>query len=695
MTTGFLPVCRQDMLDRGLQQLDFVYVCGDAYVDHPSFGSAIISRVLEAHGYSVGFICQPDWNDPSSVTIYGEPRLGFLVSSGNMDSMVNHYTVAKKRRHQDAYTPGGVIGKRPDRAVIVYGNLIRETYKHTPMIIGGIEASLRRLGHYDYWSDKVRRSILLESGADLISYGMGERSIVESADALASGLDVRDITFIDGTVYKTRDEESIYDAIRLPDFEQIRDDREAYARSFFLQYTNSDPFQAKRLYETYDGSMFVVQNPPAKPLSQMDMDDVYALPYMRASHPSYDKDGGVPALEEIRFSLTSNRGCFGECNFCALTMHEGRIVQARSHESILEEAKTMIQDPAFKGYIHDVGGPTAEFRRPACDKQLTHGACKMKRCLFPKPCSNLVVDHSDYLKLLRELRALPKVKKVFVRSGFRFDYLMADKNREFLRELCRYHVSGQLRVAPEHISDNVLKEMGKPPVSVYNAFVDEFNKINEQLGLHQFVVPYLMSSHPGSTMKDAIALAEYIRKMGYMPEQVQDFYPTPGTVSTTMYYTGLDPLTMKPVYVERDPHRKAMQRALIQFRDPKNYELVKEALLEEHREDLIGFEKTCLIPPRKIVRKAGHVVHSHMAHAAHEDSAGSGKSGSLGGHFRMAHTEHESKSRMTRAAHENNSHMTNAAHGNNSHMAHSEHGNSSGRRNTRGKHGRLERNNGR
>ncbi len=695
MTTGFLPVCRQDMLDRGLQQLDFVYVCGDAYVDHPSFGSAIISRVLEAHGYSVGFICQPDWNDPSSVTIYGEPRLGFLVSSGNMDSMVNHYTVAKKRRHQDAYTPGGVIGKRPDRAVIVYGNLIRETYKHTPMIIGGIEASLRRLGHYDYWSDKVRRSILLESGADLISYGMGERSIVEIADALASGLDVRDITFIDGTVYKTRDEESIYDAIRLPDFEQIRDDREAYARSFFLQYTNSDPFQAKRLYETYDGSMFVVQNPPAKPLSQMDMDDVYALPYMRASHPSYDKDGGVPALEEIRFSLTSNRGCFGECNFCALTMHEGRIVQARSHESILEEAKTMIQDPAFKGYIHDVGGPTAEFRRPACDKQLTHGACKMKRCLFPKPCSNLVVDHSDYLKLLRELRALPKVKKVFVRSGFRFDYLMADKNREFLRELCRYHVSGQLRVAPEHISDNVLKEMGKPPVSVYNAFVDEFNKINEQLGLHQFVVPYLMSSHPGSTMKDAIALAEYIRKMGYMPEQVQDFYPTPGTVSTTMYYTGLDPLTMKPVYVERDLHRKAMQRALIQFRDPKNYELVKEALLEEHREDLIGFEKTCLIPPRKIVRKAGHVVHSHMAHAAHEDSAGSGKSGSLGGHFRMAHTEHESKSRMTRAAHENNSHMTNAAHGNNSHMAHSEHGNSSGRRNTRGKHGRLERNNGR
>ena len=650
MTTGFLPVCRQDMLDRGLQQLDFVYVCGDAYVDHPSFGSAIISRVLEAHGYSVGFICQPDWNDPSSVTIYGEPRLGFLVSSGNMDSMVNHYTVAKKRRHQDAYTPGGVIGKRPDRAVIVYGNLIRETYNHTPMIIGGIEASLLRLGHYDYWSDKVRRSILLESGADLISYGMGERSIVEIADALASGLDVRDITFIDGTVYKTRDEESIYDAIRLPDFEQIRDDREAYARSFFLQYTNSDPFQAKRLYETYDGSMFVVQNPPAKPLSQMDMDDVYALPYMRASHPSYDKDGGVPALEEIRFSLTSNRGCFGECNFCALTMHEGRIVQARSHESILEEAKTMIQDPAFKGYIHDVGGPTAEFRRPACDKQLTHGACKMKRCLFPKPCSNLVVDHSDYLKLLRELRALPKVKKVFVRSGFRFDYLMADKNREFLRELCRYHVSGQLRVAPEHISDNVLKEMGKPPVSVYNAFVDEFNKINEQLGLHQFVVPYLMSSHPGSTMKDAIALAEYIRKMGYMPEQVQDFYPTPGTVSTTMYYTGLDPLTMKPVYVERDPHRKAMQRALIQFRDPKNYELVKEALLEEHREDLIGFEKTCLIPPRKIVRKAGHVVHSHM---------------------------------------------TNAAHGNNSHMAHSEHGNSSGRRNTRGKHGRLERNNGR
>ena len=629
---SFLPVSREDMRRQNITQLDFVYVCGDAYVDHPSFGSAIIGRVLVSRGYSVGMICQPDWRDPASIAVLGEPRLGYLVSAGNMDSMVLHYTVAKKRRHEDLYSPGGKGDCRPDRAVIVYCNLIRRTFRHTPVIIGGIEASLRRLGHYDYWSDKVRRSILLESGADLLSYGMGERSIVAIADALASGIPARDITYIDGTVYKTRDEESIYDAVRLPDFSEISEDsergRRKYAESYAVQYANTDPFQAKRIYEGYgngvrgsDGSdhgsgmTYVVQNPPAKPLTQMEMDDIYALPYMRRWHPMYDRQGGIPALAEIRFSLTSNRGCFGECNFCALTMHEGRIVQARSHESILREAQQMIREKDFKGYIHDVGGPTAEFRAPACDKQLKYGACVHKRCLYPRPCSNLRVDHSDYLKLLKELRSLDGVKKVFVRSGFRFDYLMADRDRNFLRELCRYHVSGQLRVAPEHISDNVLREMGKPPVKVYNAFVHEFEKVNRELGMKQYIVPYLMSSHPGSRLSDAIALAEYIRDMGYMPEQVQDFYPTPGTVSTTMYYTGLDPLSMQPVYVARNPHEKAMQRALIQYRRPENYDLVKEALQKEGREDLIGFGPRCLIPPRKMAEHSAHStgrnVHSH------------------------------------------------------------------------------------
>ena len=630
--TGFLPVSKADLKEDGIRQPDFVYVCGDAYVDHPSFGSAIIGRVLVSRGYSVGMICQPDWRDPASIAVLGEPRLGFLVSAGNMDSMVLHYTVAKKRRHEDLYSPGGKGDCRPDRAVIVYCNLIRRTFRHTPVIIGGIEASLRRLGHYDYWSDRVRRSILLESGADLLSYGMGERSIVAIADALASGIPARDITYIDGTVYKTRDEESIYDAVRLPDFSEISEDsergRRKYAESYAVQYANTDPFQAKRIYEGYgngvrgsDGSdhgsgmTYVVQNPPAKPLTQMEMDDIYALPYMRRWHPMYDRQGGIPALAEIRFSLTSNRGCFGECNFCALTMHEGRIVQARSHESILREAQQMIREKDFKGYIHDVGGPTAEFRAPACDKQLKYGACVHKRCLYPRPCSNLRVDHSDYLKLLKELRSLDGVKKVFVRSGFRFDYLMADRDRNFLRELCRYHVSGQLRVAPEHISDNVLREMGKPPVKVYNAFVHEFEKVNRELGMKQYIVPYLMSSHPGSRLSDAIALAEYIRDMGYMPEQVQDFYPTPGTVSTTMYYTGLDPLSMQPVYVARNPHEKAMQRALIQYRRPENYDLVKEALQKEGREDLIGFGPRCLIPPRKMAEHSAHStgrnVHSH------------------------------------------------------------------------------------
>lgn len=605
MSNTFLPINKKEMKERGWNQVDFVYVCGDAYVDHPSFGAAIITRLLESRGYKIGFIAQPNWKDDTSITVFGEPRLGFFVSSGNMDSMVNHYTVAKKHRGTDAFSPGGQMGCRPDRAVTVYCNLIRRTYKDTPIIIGGLEASLRRLAHYDYWSNSVRRSLLLESGADLISYGMGEHSVVEIADALDSGLDIRDITYIDGTVFKTKSEDIIYDAIRLPDYEDVTSDKKAYAQSFKLQYENTDPFQAKRIYETYGGKTFVVQNPPAKPLTQMEMDDIYALPYMRAYHPSYEKQGGIPALTEIKFSLTSNRGCYGECNFCALTMHEGRIVQVRSQESIIEEAKTMIQDKDFKGYIHDVGGPTAEFRRPACDKQMTHGACKGKRCLFPKPCSNLVVDHSDYLKLLRRLRELPKVKKVFVRSGFRYDYLVADPNKTFLKELCEHHISGQLRVAPEHISDNVLRNMGKPGVEVYNAFLKEFEKINSKTGKEQYIVPYLMSSHPGSRLEDAIALAEYLRDHHIHPDQVQDFYPTPGTVSTTMYYTGIHPLTGEKVFVETNPHEKALQRALIQYKKPENYELVKEALIKAHREDLIGFDKQCLIPPRKMKAPVG------------------------------------------------------------------------------------------
>lgn len=591
MKNKFLPICKKDMDERGIQQLDFVYVIGDAYVDHPSFGHAIISRVLEAHGYTVGIISQPDWKDDHSISILGEPRLGFLVAAGNMDSMVNHYTVSKKRRSTDAYTPGGVMGKRPDYATITYCNLIRRNYKKTPIIIGGIEASLRRLAHYDYWSDSLKRSILLDSGADLLLYGMGERSIVEVADALNSGLLVRDITFIDGTVYKTRKKEDIYDAIFLPDYSELKADKKNYAKSFYVQYQNTDPFSGKRLAESYDYKTFVVQNPPSKPLTIEEMDDVYALPYMRTYHPSYEKAGGVPAISEVKFSLVSNRGCFGGCSFCALTFHQGRIIQVRSHESIIEEAKMLTKEPDFKGYIHDVGGPTANFRAPACKKQLKHGACPNKQCLFPKPCDNLIADHRDYRALLKQLRALPGVKKVFIRSGIRFDYLLADKDQSFLKELCEYHVSGQLKVAPEHISDAVLKYMGKPENSVYRRFVQSYQKMNEKIGRKQFLVPYLMSSHPGSTLKEAVELAEFLRDFGYMPEQVQDFYPTPSTLSTCMYYTGVDPRTMEPVYTAVNPHEKAMQRALIQYRNPKNYELVSEALHKAGRTDLIGFDK--------------------------------------------------------------------------------------------------------
>lgn len=605
MKQQFLPICRQDMIDRGWEQVDFVYISGDAYVDHPSFGHAIITRELEAFGYKVGIIAQPDWKDKNSIMIYGEPRLGFLVSAGNMDSMVNHYSVSKKRRSKDSFTPGGVMGKRPDYATIVYSNLIRQVYKKTPIILGGIEASLRRMAHYDYWSDKLKRSVLLDSGADLISYGMGERSIIEIAEALDSGIDVKDITFIDGTVCRVKSLDSVYDAVMLPAFEDLKADKLNYARSFYTQYCNTDPFTGKRLVEPYGEHMYIVQNPPSKPLSQQEMDETYSYPYMRTYHPSYEKDGGVPAISEVKFSLISNRGCFGGCNFCALTFHQGRIIQTRSHESLLEEAEHITQDKDFKGYIHDVGGPTADFRHPSCEKQLKYGVCKNRQCLFPTPCKNLKADHKDYVSLLRKLRKIPKVKKVFIRSGIRFDYVLADKDDTFFKELCKYHVSGQLKVAPEHVSDAVLTCMGKPRNEVYQKFTEKYKKINEQLGMKQYLVPYLMSSHPGSTLKEAVELAEYLRDLGYMPEQVQDFYPTPSTISTCMYYTGLDPRTMEPVYVATNPHEKAMQRALIQYRNPKNYDLVHEALIKAGRQDLIGFDSKCLIRPRRPKKDAG------------------------------------------------------------------------------------------
>ena len=621
MERTFLPVSKEDMRQRGIKQLDFVYVIGDAYVDHPSFGPAIISRVLQSRGYEVGIISQPDWKDPDSINILGEPRLGFLVSSGNMDSMVNHYTAAKKRRNQDSYTPGGIIGKRPDRAAIVYCSLIRQSWREKPLIVGGIEASLRRLAHYDYWSGKMRRSLLMDSGADLISYGMGEHSIVEIADALNAGIRIQDITFIAGTCYRTREEKVPSDAVRLPSYEQLVQDPKNYAESFGIQYRNTDPFTAHTLAESY-GSIWVVQNPPSMPLTMQEMDDVYDLPYCRKAHPSYDALGGVPAMSEVKFSLVSCRGCFGGCSFCALTFHQGRIIQARSHESILREAAEMTGDPDFKGYIHDVGGPTANFRAPACKKQEKHGVCRDRQCLFPKPCKNLIADHKDYISLLRKLRALPKVKKVFVRSGIRFDYVLADPSGEFLEELAAHHVSGQLKVAPEHVSDEVLELMGKPRRRVYDEFVRRYKACNEKLGMKQYLVPYLMSSHPGSTMKDAVELAEYLRELGYMPEQVQDFYPTPSTISTCMYYTGLDPRTMKKVYVPSDQHEKAMQRAVIQYRDPKNRKLVEEALRAAGREDLIGYGPKCLLRPEnphkeysgKDRKRSSGVSENHSGH---------------------------------------------------------------------------------
>ena len=625
----FPPVTRADMDARGWEQCDFVYVNGDAYVDHPSFGAAIIIRILEAHGYRVGLICQPDWKDPASIQILGEPRLGFLVSAGNMDSMVNHYTVTKHRRHTDAYTPGGEAGRRPNHAAVVYSNLIRSVYKDAPIIMGGIEASLRRLAHYDYWSDKLKRSILLDAGADLVIYGMGEHQIVEIADALDAGLPVDQITYVDGTVYRVAGEgalDNVFDYERLPSWDDLTANRLNYARSFNTQHQNMDAITATRLVEPYPNGVYVVQNPPSAPLTEAEMDEVYALPYTRTWHPDYDAVGGVPAFDEVRFSIASNRGCFGECSFCALAFHQGRVLQTRSRESIIEEAELLTHDPAFKGYISDVGGPTANFFCRACKKQETKGVCKNRRCLFPSVCKNMDVDEHGYTELLRDLRALPGVKKVFVRSGIRFDYTMADPSDEFLEELVRYHVSGQLRLAPEHVSDAVLSVMGKPSRAVYDAFCERFDRMNKKYGLKQYVVPYLISSHPGSTMKEAVELAEAVRDMGYMPEQVQDFYPTPSTMSTCMYYTGVDPRTMEPIYVPRDPHEKAMQRALIQYRKPENYRLVREALERAGRQDLIGYGPKCLIrpvPPHGVSQRPGSGHGGERGHGGRKGPAGS------------------------------------------------------------------------
>ena len=576
------------MIDRGIDQLDFVFVIGDAYVDHPSYGPAIISRLLERYGYTVGIVSQPDWKNPDSVGILGTPKLAFLISGGNMDSMVCHYSVTKHRRSKDAYTPGGEAGKRPDYATTVYGNLIRQRFKSTPIILGGIEASLRRMAHYDYWADRIKRSILLDSQADILVYGMGESSIIQIAEALAGGIAVRDIGYIPGTVFKAKQLPFGEDTLLLPSFDDVRNEKKKYAESFYLQYRNTDPFSGRQMAELYPNGTYVIQNPPSPPLSTFELDAIYSLPFTREAHPSYAAMGGVPGFDEVRFSLTSVRGCFGGCHFCALTFHQGRIVQARSHKSLLEEAEILIKHPDFKGYIHDVGGPTANFRQASCAKQKKAGVCKDRQCLFPEPCRHMQTSHEDYLSLLRKLRSLPKVKKVFIRSGIRFDYLMHDKNDAFFHELIEHHISGQLKVAPEHISDNVLRHMGKPKHAVYRKFTAKYKRLNEAIGKNQFLVPYLMSSHPGSTLDDAILLAEYLRDNHISPEQVQDFYPTPSTLSTCMYYTGLDPRTMEPVYVPTSPKEKAMQRALIQYKNPKNAALVREALVKAGRKDLIG-----------------------------------------------------------------------------------------------------------
>ena len=596
---SYLPIDREEMLQKNITQPDFVLVSGDAYCDHPSFGIAIIGRILERHGYSVCILSQPDISNEESFLEFGKPRLSWLVSSGNIDSMVNHYTVTKRKRKVDNYTPGGVMGKRPDRAVIKYSEIIRKIDQTNNIILGGVESSLRRFAHYDYWSDSVEKSILIDSKADLLVYGMAELAIIEVAEALHAGMDIKFLTYIKGTAVLINDKMFIPDnAIYLPSYKEIKKSREAYASSFMKQYTNQDHILGKPLVEAYEEG-YLLQNSPMRPLTRFEMDEIYNLPFMRQPHPKLEKLGHIKAMDEIKFSITANRGCFGGCSFCALTTHQGRIIQSRSKESIVKEAKQIIQDKDFKGYIHDVGGPTANFYNVACDKQITKGVCQFKSCLGQKPCSNLSVSHEDYLDVLRTLRKLDGIKKVFIRSGIRYDYVMYDEKDDFFKELVEHHISGQLKVAPEHVSPNVLKMMGKPNRDLYDRFVKKYYEINKQKGKNQFLVPYLMSSHPGSTLKDAIILAEYVRDMKYNPEQVQDFYPTPMTLATTMYYTGLDPKTMEPVYVAKNKHDKAMQRALIQYRNPKNYDLVYQALIKENREDLIGYGKDCLIRPKK------------------------------------------------------------------------------------------------
>lgn len=593
----FLPISQDDIKERGWAELDFLMITGDAYVDHPSFGIAIIARILEKNNYRIGIIAQPDWKNLDAFRVLGRPRLACLISGGNLDSMVNHYTAARKKRSQDVYSPGGQGGKRPDRATIVYANRFREALPGVPVIIGGIEASLRRFAHYDYWSDQVRHSILTDSQADMLVFGMGEKAILEVTERLETGERIQEINNVRGTMIPWLGEPPA-DALILPGYADVITDKQTYAEAFWVQYQQQDPFRGKPMYQL-QGRTGVLQNSPSYPLSQSEMDAVYALPYMGTYHPVYEQEGGVPAIEEVEFSLVSARGCYGACSFCALTFHQGRIIQSRSPESILREAERLTWNPRFKGYIHDVGGPTANFRRPACTGQLQRGACSHRQCLFPEPCPQSDLNHTEYIELLRRLRALPKVKKVFVRSGIRYDAVLADPDSGFLEELCAHHVSGQLKVAPEHVSEAVLKRMGKPGKAVYNRFVREFHKVNQKIGKEQYLVPYLMSSHPGSTLEEAIELAEYVRDMEVNPEQVQDFIPTPGTLSTCMYYTGLDPRTMEKVYVPRTLHEKALQRALIQYRNPKNYALVAEALRLAHREDLIGYGSKCLIKPRK------------------------------------------------------------------------------------------------
>ncbi|MGI6765343.1 MAG: YgiQ family radical SAM protein [Anaerovoracaceae bacterium] len=591
---AFLPVTREDMEALGWERPDFVLVTGDAYVDHPSFGHAIISRVLERRGYKVAILPQPGWRNPEDFRRFGKPRLGFLITSGNVDSMVNHYSVFKRRRRTDVYSPGGKTGRRPDRAVIVYSQRAREAYKDVPIILGGLEASLRRHAHYDYWEDRIRRSILLDSKADLLVYGMGERAVVEIAEALDGGIDAKHISWIPGTVYRKTVSMEELDAefpgqapVLLPSFEEVSRSKKAYADSFKIQYRNNDPVNGKILVEPYVNNNVVVTNPPMPPLESLDLDDICELPYERNWHPMYKVAGGVPAIEEVKFSITANRGCFGGCAFCALTYHQGREVRGRSKESVLREAKAITKMPDFKGYIHDIGGPTANFRSPACEKQLKYGVCKKKDCLYPKPCRQLVVDHKEYLDILRSVRGLPGVKKVFIRSGIRYDYVMADESGEFLEEICRHHVSGTLKVAPEHISLRVLARMRKPPKEVFEAFSKRYREINERIGKKQYLIPYLISSHPGSTLEDAVELALYLKKNGFVPDQVQDFYPTPGTLATCMYYTEMDPLTGEKVYVAKDVKEKRLQRALLHFHKKENRPLVKEALERIGRKDLI------------------------------------------------------------------------------------------------------------